>query len=152
MCVRDVPRLQSICHWHTASPRTRVHLLQAAVCCPASMCCVLPTARRATALQVHCGGRTEKQPNGIFHSLTVGDIFMDGVCVDFYSSSLTKESWRVMAVKGGWRRCRVAGGKKMGKMKQKEEDLKREETKTREWESRTTIEIFRYKMKKSGSD
>lgn len=92
-----------------------------------------PTAHRATArggvaLRVHCDGRTEKQPNGIFHSLAVGDFFMDGVCVDFYSSSLTVESRRVMAVKGGWRVCGIEGRKKMekelGKKKHKEEELR----------------------------
>ncbi|KAK9541244.1 hypothetical protein VZT92_001303 [Zoarces viviparus] len=75
------------------------------------MCCAQPkpTARRAAALQVHCDGRTEKQPNGIFHSLSVGDIFMDGMRVDFYSSSLAEESRRVMAVMGGWRGERDGG-------------------------------------------
>ncbi len=134
LCVHDLVWLQSICQWHATSPRVCVHLLQAAVCCPVSMCCVQPkpTARRARTLQVHCGGRTEKQPNGIFHSLSVGDIFMDGVCVDFYSSSLTEESWRVMAVKGGWRGRRRRNN--MGK-KQKEEDLNSKDTKPRESES-----------------
>lgn len=59
-----------------------VKQLQAALCYPVSMHHVHPqsTARRAADLQVHHGGRTEKQPNGIFHSLAVGDNFMDGMC------------------------------------------------------------------------
>lgn len=59
-----------------------VKQLQAAVCYAVSMHHVQPksAACRATDLQVHCGGRTEKQPNGISHSLAVGDIFMDGMC------------------------------------------------------------------------
>lgn len=59
-----------------------VKQLQAALCYPVSMHHVQPqsTARRAADLQVHRGGRTEKQPNGIFHSLAVGDNFMDGMC------------------------------------------------------------------------
>lgn len=78
-CVHDVLQLFSICQWLATSMTVWTWCVPFFMCRPACSPGQLPLGE-LQALYVHHGGWTEKQSNGIFHWLAVGDIFMDGRC------------------------------------------------------------------------